>query len=65
MYREYDWTFNVYRPRIGDTFTSVNGMRSFESLDDAKQVLRWCNLRLGKKTDTRTWRIELLHEPTC
>lgn len=60
MYLEYDWTFNVYRPRVGNVFTSVNGCRSFESLDDAKQNLGWCKLKLGRKTDTRTWSIEAL-----
>lgn len=57
MYLEYDWAFNVYRPRLGDTFTSINGMLSFESLDDAKWHLKACKLKLGRKTDSRTWKI--------
>jgi len=58
MYLEYDWTFNVYRPRFRETFTSVNGVRSFETIDDAKCNLAWCGLKLGPRTDTRTWLIE-------
>lgn len=57
MYLEYDWTFDCYRPRLGEVFTSVNGWRSFESLDDAKWNLAVCKLALGKKTDSRTWQI--------
>lgn len=59
MFLEYDWTFDVYRPRLGDTFTDVNGWRSFASLADAKWELGLVGLKLGKKTDTRTWRIEV------
>ncbi len=57
MHLEYDWTFNVYRPRFGHVFTSVNGCYSFETFEDAKQNLTWCKLALGKKTDTRSWAI--------
>ena len=60
MYLEYDWTFDVYRPRFGDTFTDVRGWRSFESLDDARYVLAGAGLKLGRKTDDRTWKIELV-----
>lgn len=59
MYLEYDWTFNVYRPRFGTTFTAIADYQSFESLEDAKSVLGWCKLKLGRKTDSRTWKIEL------
>lgn len=59
MYLEYDWTFNVYRPRLGSVFTSIAGQLSFESLCEAKQVLAWRGLKLGNKTDSRTWSIEL------
>jgi hypothetical protein len=58
MFLEYDWCFNVYRPRLGDVFTSVNGWRSFETLADARYELGLVKLKLGKKTDSRTWRIE-------
>jgi hypothetical protein len=57
MFLEYNWTAQVYQPRFGDSFTSVNGFRSFESIEEAKQVLGWCRLKLGKKTDSRTWEI--------
>ena len=57
MYLEFDWTFNVYRPRFGDTFIDVRGVRSWESLKDAKWDLAVCKLKLGKKTDSRTWEI--------
>lgn len=58
MYLEYDWTFNVYRPRFGNTFTNIRGQRSFETKAEAKEALRLAGLRLGKKTDSRTWVIE-------
>jgi hypothetical protein len=57
MYLEYDWTFNVYRPRFGYVFTDVNGLRSYDSLADAKYELGIVGLKLGKKTDDRTWQI--------
>jgi len=59
MFLEYDWTFNVYRPRFGSTFTDVRGWRSFDSWQQAKDVLSQCGLKIGRKTDTRTWAIEL------
>jgi len=58
MFLEYDWTFNVYRARFGNHFTDVRGERSWDSLPEAKRALRAANLKLGKKTDSRTWRIE-------
>ena len=58
MFLEYDWTFNVYRPRLGDTFIAWRGQRSFESLEHAREALALSGCRLGKKTDSRTWRIE-------
>lgn len=58
MFLEYDWTYNVYRPRLGQTFTSVNGLHSYESLEQAKQELAIVQLKLGRKTDSRTWKIE-------
>jgi hypothetical protein len=58
MFLEYDWTFNVYRPRFGAAFTDIRGWRSFESLREARDVLSSCGLRLGRKTDSRTWAIE-------
>jgi hypothetical protein len=57
MYLEYDWTFGVYRPRFGDTFTSVNGWRSYPDLATARAELAIVKLKLGRKTDTRTWKI--------
>ena len=57
MYLEFDWTFNVYRPRFGDTFITINGQRSFESKGEAVVVLAHHKLKLGKKTDSRTWEI--------
>jgi hypothetical protein len=57
MYLEYNWTACVYQPRFGDTFTSVNGLRSYDSLATAKQELAIVKLKLGRKTDTRTWEI--------
>jgi hypothetical protein len=57
MFLEYDWAFNVYRPRFGDTFIDVRGERSWESLNAAKSALNLCGLKLGRKTDSRTWEI--------
>jgi hypothetical protein len=58
MYLEYDWTFSVLRPRFGRVFTDIGGFRSFESLKEAKEVLKRYGMRVGKKTDTRTWEIK-------
>ena len=57
MYLEYDWAFNVYRPRFGHVFTDVRGARSFESFAEAKACLAHANLAIGRKTDSRTWEI--------
>ncbi len=57
MYLEYDWTFNVYRPRFGQHFTAWRGRRSFETLAEAKEALADGMCKLGPKTDTRTWAI--------
>jgi hypothetical protein len=58
MYLEFDWAFMVFRPRLGDGFISIRDHRSFATMDEAKRVLGRCGLRVGKKTDTRTWRIQ-------
>jgi len=57
MYLEFDWTFNVYRARLGGTFTDIRGERSFPTLRDADDALRFAGLFRGEKTDSRTWRI--------
>jgi len=57
MYLEYDWTFNVYRPRFGDTFIAWRGERSFESFAAAKAAIEAAGSKIGKKTDSRTWEI--------
>jgi len=57
MYLEYDWTFGVFRPRVGRTFTDFRGYRSFETLAEAKAVLEQAGCRLGPKCASRTWRI--------
>lgn len=58
MYLEHDWAFDCYRPRFGSTFIDVRGERSWESLADARWALQCAGLKLGKKTDSRTWEIE-------
>lgn len=63
MFLEYDWTFNCYRPRLGAVFTEVRGERSWPTLIEAKAALGDAGLKLGKKTDSRSWAIEL-SEPT-
>jgi hypothetical protein len=57
MFLEFNWTANVYQPRFGYTFTDVRGWRSFDSLEEARYVLSTCGMRLGRKTDSRTWEI--------
>lgn len=59
MFIEYDWTFNVYRPRFGDTFIAFRGERSWTSLQDARDALQMAGMKLGEKTDTHTWSVEL------
>ena len=60
MSLEYDWTSNTYRSRLGDVFTPLDGWRSFKTLAAARHQLRLVGLRLGTKTDPRTWRIEVM-----
>lgn len=62
MFLEYDPAFLVYRPRFGQVFTDVRGWRSFASLQEARDVLSSCGLRLGRKTDSRTWEIIAVEE---
>jgi hypothetical protein len=59
MFLEFNWTANVYQFRFGSVFTDVRGYRSAESLDEARSILSMAGLKLGKKTDSRTWAIEL------
>lgn len=59
MYLEYDWTACCYQPRFGQTWTSVNGFRSFETLAQAMSELAIVGLKLGRKTASRTWAIEI------
>jgi hypothetical protein len=58
MLLEYDWASDMYRSRLSDGFTSIE--HSFETLAAARHALRLIGLRLGAKTDARTWRIELI-----
>lgn len=62
MYLEYDWTFGCFRPRFGRVFTGIRGVTYYNNMNEAKEHLRQCGLRLGKKTDTRTW--EIVSAPT-
>lgn len=55
---EYDWCFNVYRFRVGANFTDFRGVRSWPSIKDARYDLNLAGLKLGKKTDSRTWAVE-------
>ena len=59
MFLEFHWMVGVWKPRIGSTFTDIAGYRSFESLADADFVLASCKLKRGKKTDSRTYAIEV------
>jgi hypothetical protein len=58
MFLEYDWTSNMYRSHLGGAFPWIE--HSFETLADARHDLRLIGLRMGAKTDERTWRIEFL-----
>jgi hypothetical protein len=60
MFLKYDGTSNAFRSHLGGEFTS----HTFETLDDARHELRLIGLRIGAKTDERTWRIEFL-EPAA
>jgi hypothetical protein len=62
MFLEYDGTSNMYRSRLGGAFPWIE--QSFETLADARHDLRLIGLRIGAKTDERTWRIEFL-EPVA
>jgi hypothetical protein len=59
MFLEYDWTSNCYRPRLGHLFIAVREERSWPTLNEAKVALAAAGLELGKKTDSRSWAIEL------
>lgn len=59
MFLEYDWTSNCYRPRLGNVFIAVREERSWPTLSEARAALANAGLRLGKKTDSRSWAIEL------
>ena len=58
MFLEYDWTFNCFRPRFGNTFIAVRGERSWPSMAEAKAALADAKLKVGHKTDSRTWAID-------
>jgi hypothetical protein len=58
MFLEYDWPSNMYRSHLGGAFPWIE--HSFETLADARHDLRLIGLRIGAKTDERTWRIEFL-----
>lgn len=60
MYLEYNWTFCRWQARFGSTFTDIRGERSFASLADAKAALKAAGLKLGRKTDSRTYAIETI-----
>ena len=57
MYLEYDWSFMVWRPRFGQTFIDVRGARYWPTRRDAAEALAAANLRLGRKTASRTYEI--------
>lgn len=57
LFIEYDWTFGVYRFRIGQNFTDFRGVRYFETLKEWRAFLAEAHCRVGKKTDSRTWEV--------
>jgi hypothetical protein len=56
MFLEYDWASNTYHSHLCGGFTLID--HSFETLAAARHALRFVGLRIGAKTDARTWRIE-------
>jgi hypothetical protein len=62
MFLEYDGASNAYRSHLCGAFTSVE--HSFETLAAARHALHLVGLRIGAKTDERTWRIEFI-EPVA
>jgi hypothetical protein len=62
MFLEYDRTSNTYRSHLCGAFTSV--AHSFETLAASRHALHLIGLRIGDKTDERTWRIEFM-EPVA
>jgi hypothetical protein len=62
MFLEYDWTFRAYRLHLGGGHTGNE--HSFETLAAARRGLRFIGLRIGAKTDPRTWRVEFM-EPVA
>ena len=62
MFLEYDWTSNTYRSHLCGASTSV--AHSFETLAASRHALHLIGLRIGDKTDERTWRIEFM-EPVA
>jgi hypothetical protein len=61
MFLEYDGTSNSFRSHLCGA-TSV--AHSFPTLAAARHDLRLIGLRLGAKTDPRTWRLEFM-EPVA
>ena len=59
MFLEYDWTSNTYRSHLCGAGTSV--AHSFETLAASRHALHLIGLRIGDKTDERTWRIEFMN----
>ena len=57
MFLEYNWTAGVYQFRFGHVWLDVVGYRSAETLDEARYILGLAKLKLGKKTDSRTWEV--------
>jgi hypothetical protein len=62
MFLEYDWISNTYRSRLSDVLMS--GEHSFGTLAAARHALHLVGLRVGVKTDPRTWRVEFV-EPVA
>jgi hypothetical protein len=56
MFLEYDGTSNTYRTHLCDALPAKP--HAFETLAAARHDLRLIGLRIGDKTDERTWRIE-------
>lgn len=63
LYVEYDWTSLVYRMRFGTTFIDCRGERSWPDKPSLLTALKAAGFKLGKKTDTRTWRVKPIAKP--
>lgn len=62
LFLEYNWTAGVFAFRIGESFTDFRGVRSWPTLADAIDAFAAAGMKLGRKTDSRTWPVIMAAE---